>query len=64
MCDIVFEKVQGRAEKVNRMSVYAEAASEEFFKKGFLRNFPEFTKKTSVPESFLIKLNSVGLQLH
>ena len=26
MCDIAFEKVQGRAEKVNRTSVYAEAA--------------------------------------
>ena len=26
MCDIVFEKVQDRAGKVNRTSVYAEAA--------------------------------------
>ena len=52
MCDIVFEKVQDRAGKVNRTSVYAEAASEGFFKKGFMRNFPEFTKKKeSVPES-------------
>ena len=52
MCDIVFEKVQDRAGKVNRTSVYAETASEGFFKKGFMRNFPEFTKKKeSVPES-------------
>ena len=52
MCDIVFEKVQDHAGKVNRTSVYAEAASEGFFKKGFMRNFPEFTKeKESVPES-------------
>ena len=26
MCDIVFENTQGRAGKVNRTSVYAEAA--------------------------------------
>ena len=26
MCDIVFEKAQGRAGKVNRTSVYGEAA--------------------------------------
>ena len=26
MCDIVFEKAKGRAGKVNRTSVYAEAA--------------------------------------
>ena len=45
MCDIVFEKVQDHAGKVNRTSVYAEAASEGFLKKGFMRNFPEFTKK-------------------
>ena len=26
MCDIVFEKAEGRSGTVNRMSVYAEAA--------------------------------------
>ena len=26
MCDIVYEKVQGRAGKVSRTSIYAEAA--------------------------------------
>ena len=37
MCDIVSEKVQSRAGKVNRTSVSAEAET--------MRNFPEFTKK-------------------
>ena len=37
--------------------------SKGFFKKGVMRNFVEFTRK-HVPESlFLIKLNSVDLQL-
>ena len=35
MCDIVFEKVQGRSSKVNRTSAYAEA---EFTKKHLCRN--------------------------
>ena len=65
MCDVVFEKVQDRAGKRNRTSISAEAASEGFFKKGFVRNFPEFTRKRiCVGISFLIKLNSVDLQLH
>ena len=38
--------------------------SEGFFKKSFLRNFPEFTKKNICAGiSFLIKFNSVDLQL-
>ena len=37
---------------------------EEFFKKGFMRNFPKFTKNIFALISFLIKLNSVDLQLH
>ena len=37
MCDIVFEKVQGCAGKVNRTSVYAEAAFRRVPKKGFMR---------------------------
>ena len=37
--------------------------SKGFFEKGVMRNFVEFTRK-HVPESlFLIKLNSVDLQL-
>ena len=66
MCDIVFEKVQDRAGNVNRTSVYAEAASEGFFKKGFMRKITEKTKKKRICAgiSFLIKLNSVDLQLH
>ena len=43
MCDIVFDKVQDRAGKVNRTSVYAEAAVRRVLLKGFLSNFPEFT---------------------
>ena len=39
--------------------------SEGFFKKGFMRNFPEFTKKNiSAGISFLMKLNSSDLQNH
>ena len=45
MRDIVFEKLQGRDGKVNRTSVHAVAAVRRVFKKGFLRNSPEFTKK-------------------
>ena len=45
MRDIVFEKLQVRDGKVNRTSVHAEAAVRRVFKNGFLRNFPEFTKK-------------------
>ena len=45
MCDIVFEKAKGRGGKVNRASVYAEAAVGRFFKKGVMRNFAEFTRK-------------------
>ena len=37
--------------------------SKEFFKKGLIGNFPEFTSK-HVPQSLsLIKLNSIDLQL-
>ena len=51
MCDIVFEKAEGRRWKVNRTSVYVEAAVRSILKKGDMRNFEEFTKKISVPES-------------
>ena len=45
ICDIVFEKAQGRAGKVDKTSVYAEAALRRFFKNRFMRNFAEFAKK-------------------
>ena len=45
MCDIVFEKVLGRAGKLNRTNVYAEAAVRRVLKKGFMRNFSEFAIK-------------------
>ena len=38
--------------------------SKEFFKKGVVGNFAEFTRKHVSESSFLIKLNSVDLQLH
>ena len=55
MCDILFQKTKGG---------YAEKElSKGFFRKGLIRNFAEFTSK-HVPESlFLVKLNSVDLQL-
>ena len=51
MCDIVFEKLQGRAGKVNRTSVSAEAAVQRVLKKRFYEKFPRIHKETSVPES-------------
>ena len=45
MCDIAFEKAQGRAGKVNRTSVMQKHPSKGFFKKCFIGNFTEFTKK-------------------
>ena len=59
--DIVFEMVKGRAGKINRTSLYVEAEVriEGFFKKGVMRNFAKFTKKTICAGiSFLIRLNS------
>ena len=37
--------------------------SKGFFKKGRIRNFAEFTTKHVLESLFLIKLNSLGLQL-
>ena len=51
MCEIVFEKVQGRAGEVNRLNVYAEAAVRRVLYKRFYEKFPRIHKKTSVPES-------------
>ena len=40
MCDIAFEKVQGRAGKVIRTSAYAEAAVRRVSSKRFYEKFP------------------------
>ena len=56
MCDIVFEKVQGCAGKVNRTSVYAEAAFRRVPIKGFMRYFSEFTKKHQCRNLFFDKV--------
>ena len=46
MCDIVFEKTEGRSGTVNRTSVYAEAAVRKgSLKKSVMRNFVKFTRK-------------------
>ena len=46
MCDIVFEKVQGRAGKVNRASVSTEVAIRRVLLKRFYDKFPRIhTKK-------------------
>ena len=37
--------------------------SKGFFKKGLIRNFAEFTSKHVLESLFLIKLNSIDLQL-
>ena len=41
--------------------VHRSSSREVFFEKGVLRNFAKFTRKTQVPESFLIKLQGSGL---
>ena len=65
MCNIVFEKVQDPAGKVNRTSVYAEAAVQRVLSKRFSEKFPRVHKKNICAGiSFLIKLNSVDLQLY
>ena len=51
MCDIVFEKVQDRAGKVNRTSAYADAAVGRVLSKRLYEKFPRIYKKSSVPES-------------
>ena len=50
-CDIDFEKAQGCGGEVNKTSIMQKQPSEVFFKKGFMRNLAEFTKKASVPET-------------
>ena len=64
MCDIVFEKAQGCDGKVNRTSFMQKQPSEGFFKKGFMRNFAELTKKTSMPEIFFDNVKLCSLQIH
>ena len=51
MCDIVFEKVQDRAGKVNRTSAYADAAVGRVLSKRLYEKFPRIYKKSFVPES-------------
>ena len=53
MCDIVFEKVKARGRKVNRASVYAEAAVRRVLLKSCYEKFRRILKKTSVMESLL-----------
>ena len=45
MCNIVFEKVQDPAGKVNRTSVYAEAAVQRVLSKRFSDKFPRIHKE-------------------
>ena len=51
MCNIVFEKTEGRGGTVNRTSVYAEAAVQRVLLKKCYEKFRRIHKKTSVPES-------------
>ena len=61
MCEIAFEKAKGRGGMENRASVFVEATG-RFFKKGELsQNSQEII---CAGLSFLIKLNSVDLQVH
>ena len=57
MCDIVFEKAKGRCGTVKRTNVFAE-----FFQKDIMINL-KLTRKHQCWNLFLIKLNSVNLQL-
>ena len=61
MCDIVFKKTKDHGGAVKRTS---KAALEGFFKKGVMRNFPEFKRKICTGITFFDKLNSEDLQLH
>ena len=45
MCDIVFEKVQDRAGKVNRTSAYVDAAVQRVLSKRLYEKFPRIYKK-------------------
>ena len=51
MCDIIFEKAKGHGRKVNRASVYAEAAVRRVLLKRCYEKFHRIHKKTSVTES-------------
>ena len=65
MCNNAFEKAKRRAGKVNRASVYAEAAFRRVFQEMRHEKFCIILKKTICAGiSFLIKLHSVELQLH
>ena len=50
MCDIVFEKAKGRGWKINRASIYAEAAVRRVLQKRCYGEFCRIHKKTSVME--------------
>ena len=65
MYDIVFEKTKGRGGTVNRTSVYAKAAVRRGSLKKVLRLSSQCSQENICAGiSFLIKLNSVDLQLH
>ena len=49
---LFLKRRKGHCATVNRRSVYAEAASEEYFKKDVMRNFAEFTRKHLCPNLF------------
>ena len=50
MCNIVFEKAKDRGRKVNRPSVYAEAAARRLLSKRCYEKFRRIHKNTSVTE--------------
>ena len=50
MCDIVFEKAKGCGRKINRASVYAEAAVRRVLLKRCYGKFRRIHKTTSVME--------------
>ena len=51
MCDIAFEKAKDHSRKVNKASVYAEAAVRRACLKRCYEKFRRIHKKTSVTES-------------
>ena len=50
MCDIVFEQAKDRGRKVNRASIYAEAAVRKVLLKRCYEEFRRIHKKTSLTE--------------
>ena len=57
MCDIIFGKAKGRGRKVNRVSVYTEAAVQMVFQK---RCYEKFRRNTFLAEQLWTTASHCG----